>query len=69
MTNKDQDRDATMAIVRGFYHWDKDFATYLQVGHIENSDKAKYAVSVGAGVAPPAGGSQTATMAGIRYRF
>jgi predicted porin len=55
--------------VRGFYHWDKDFATYLQVGHIENSDKAKYAVSVGAGVSPPAGGSQTATMAGIRYRF
>lgn len=69
MVNEDQDRDATLTLVRAFYHLDKDFATYLQLGHIKNSDQAKYAVSVGAGVAPPAGGSQTASMAGIRYRF
>lgn len=67
--NKDQDRNATLTVLRGFYNFDKDFSTYLQLGHIDNSAKAAYAVSVGAGISPPAGGSQTATMLGLRYRF
>jgi predicted porin len=67
--NKDQDRNADLVVLRGFYNFDPSFATYLSLGHINNSDKAAYAVSVGAGVSPAAGGSQNATMAGIRYRF
>lgn len=51
-----------------FYNLDKDFDTYVQLGHITNSELAAYAVSVGAGVAP-AGGSQTGAMLGLRYRF
>jgi len=69
ITNKDQDRDADLLVLRGFYFLDKDFSPYVQVAHINNSDKAQYAVSVGAGVSPPAGGSQTSTMLGLRYRF
>lgn len=69
ITNKDQDRDADLYVVRGFYNITKEFSPYLQVAHISNSAKAQYAVSVGAGVAPPAGGSQTATMLGLRYLF
>ncbi|WP_459949267.1 porin [Denitratisoma sp. agr-D3] len=67
--NKDQDRNAKLFVIRGFYNFDPSFATYLSLGHISNSSKASYAVSVGAGVAPPAGGSQDATMVGIRYKF
>lgn len=69
ITNKDQDRDADLVVLRGFYFLNKDFSPYVQVAHISNSDKAQYAASVGAGVAPPAGSSQTATMLGLRYRF
>lgn len=69
ITNKDQDRSADLYVLRGFYFVDKDFSPYFQVSHISNSAKAQYAVSVGAGVAPPAGGSQTAMMLGLRYRF
>jgi len=69
ITNKDQDRDADLVVLRGFYFVNKDFSPYLQFAHINNSDKAQYAVSVGAGVAPPAGGSQNSTMLGVRYRF
>ena len=69
ITNKDQDRNADLYVLRGFYFIDKDFSPYFQVSHISNSAKAQYAASVGAGVAPPAGGSQTAMMLGLRYRF
>lgn len=69
ITNDDQDRDAELYVLRGFYFVDKDFSPYLQVARINNSANAQYAASVGAGVAPPAGGSQTATMLGLRYRF
>lgn len=67
--NKDQDRNAHLMVLRAFYNFDPSFATYLTMGHIANSSKASYAVSVGAGVSPPAGGSQDATMVGIRYKF
>lgn len=67
--NKEQDRNADLYVLRGFYFVDKDFSPYLQVAHINNSDKAQYAVSVGSGVTPPAGGVQTAVMLGLRYRF
>lgn len=69
ITNKDQDRNADLYVLRGFYFIDKDFSPYVQLAHINNSAKAQYAASVGAGVAPPAGGSQTAMMLGLRYRF
>lgn len=69
ITNHDQDRDATLLALRAFYNLDKDFDAYLQLGHIANSKRAAYALSVGAGVSPPAGGSQTGAMLGLRYRF
>lgn len=69
ISNDDQDRDADLFVLRGFYFVDKDFSPYVQVARINNSANARYAASVGAGVAPPAGGSQTATMVGLRYRF
>jgi len=67
--NDDQDRDATLLVLRGLYKLDDNLTTYLQIGHISNSDDAQYAVSVGAGISPPPGGSQTTTMAGMRYTF
>jgi predicted porin len=69
ITNKDQDRNADLYVLRGFYFVDKDFSPYFQLAHIKNSAKAQYAASVGAGIAPPAGGAQTAMMLGLRYRF
>ncbi len=69
VTNDDQDRDATLYVLRGTYKFDDSLSTYLQVGRISNSPRAQYSVSIGAGIAPPAGGSQTATMAGLRYAF
>jgi predicted porin len=69
MTNDDQDRDANLYVVRGFYNIDPGLDAYLQLGHIQNSSKAAYSLSVGAGVAPPAGGAQNGTMVGLRYMF
>ncbi len=69
MVNTDQDRNANLYVLRGFYSIDKALTAYLQLGHIANSSNAAYALSVGPGVAPPAGGSQSGTMAGLRYRF
>lgn len=69
ITNKAQERNADLYVVRSTYNVTADFAVYAQIAHISNSAKAQYAVSVGAGVSPPAGGSQTATMLGLRYRF
>lgn len=69
VSNDDQDRDATLYVLRGTYRFDESLSSYLQVGHISNSRRAQYAVSIGAGISPPPGGSQTATMAGLRYSF
>lgn len=69
ITNKDQNRNATLYVLRGFYHLTKEFSPYLQLAHVRNSANAQYAASVGAGISPPAGGAQTASMAGFRYRF
>lgn len=69
ITNQDLDRDANLVAMRTFYNLDKDFDAYLQLAHIMNSSKASYAVSVGANVSPPAGGAQTGTMVGLRYKF
>lgn len=69
ITNDDQDRDANLYVLRGTYAIGGGLSSYLQLGHVNNSAKAAYAVSVGAGVSPAAGGSQTATMAGVRYSF
>jgi predicted porin len=69
INNTDQDTRANLYVLRGFYAIDKALKAYLQVGHIGNSDNAQYALSVGAGVAPPVGGSQTGTMVGLRYHF
>lgn len=69
ITNHDQDRDASLIVLRSFYYFNKDFAPYLQLARINNSANAQYAASVGSGVSPAAGGSQTATMLGLRYRF
>ncbi len=69
MSNDDQDRNANLYALRAFYKIDKTVLAYLQLGHISNSAKAAYSLSVGAGVAPPVGGSQTGTMLGLRYHF
>jgi hypothetical protein len=69
MTNTDQDRSANLYVARGFYNLNPGLDAYLQIGHINNSARAAYSLSVGAGVAPPVGGSQTGTMAGLRYIF
>jgi len=69
MSNDDQDRNANLYALRAFYKIDKTVLAYLQLGHISNSAKADYSLSVGAGVAPPVGGSQTGTMLGLRYHF
>lgn len=69
MNNKDLNTKANLYVLRGFYSLDKALKAYLQVGHLSNSATAAYALSVGAGVAPPVGGSQTGTMLGLRYMF
>jgi predicted porin len=73
MTNNDgsdhKDRNANLVALRGFYSIDKALVAYLQLGHIYNSTDAAYSLSVGPNVAPPVGGAQTGTMAGLRYRF
>lgn len=61
--------DANLLTLRGFYKFDPTFATYLQLGHINNSSNTAYGLSVGAGVAPPKGGSQNGMMLGGRYMF
>lgn len=69
MSNSDQDRDATLFALRAFYNLDKGLDAYAQIGHLSNSSKAAYALSVGANVVPPVGGSQTGEMIGLRYMF
>ncbi len=70
MVNDDQDRDATLYVVRGFYTLFKGLDAYLQAGHVSNSRQAGYQLSVaGGGTAPAAGNSQTGYMAGLRYIF
>jgi predicted porin len=69
VSNDDQDRDATLGVIRGFYTLDKGLDLYTQVGHISNSDNASYQLSVGPGVAPDAGESQNGLMFGMRYIF
>ena len=69
MNNSDQDRDGTLFALRAFYNFDKGLDAYFQVGHMSNSTKAAYSLSVGSNVAPPAGGSQTGEMVGLRYMF
>ena len=69
ISNDDQDADATLAAVRGFYTLDKGLDLYAQVGHLSNSDNGRYQLSVGAGVAPDVGESQSGVMMGMRYIF
>lgn len=68
--NGDQNRDANLYAIRGFYNFDRQFSAYLTFGYVDNSDLAAYNVSGGgAGAAPAAGYAQNGSMAGIRYRF
>lgn len=68
--NDEQDRDATLAVVRGFYKLDKGLDAYAQIGRIHNSSNASYALSgAGGGTAPKAGASQSGYMVGLRYIF
>lgn len=67
--NNDQDRDATLVAVRGFYNFDKDISAYLQLSRIMNSSKAAYTLSSGPGVSPLAGNDQNGYMLGMRYKF
>jgi predicted porin len=69
IVNDDQNRNATLLVLRGSYKLDDGLTGYLQLGRISNSSQAQYAVSVGPGISPPAGGSQTASMVGLRYAF
>lgn len=69
ISNSDQDRDATLALVRGFYNLDKGLDLYAQYGHISNSDNASYQLSVGPKVSPAAGESQNGVMFGMRFIY
>jgi predicted porin len=69
ISNDDQDADATLAAVRGFYSLDKGLDLYAQVGRISNSDNGRYQLSVGPNVAPDVGENQTGVMLGMRYIY
>lgn len=70
IVNDDQDRNATLAVLRGFYKLDKGLDAYVQTAYLDNSDKAAYAISAaGPGTAPAAGQSQSAYMMGLRFMF
>lgn len=70
VVNSDQNRNATLVTLRGFYNLDQGLDAYVQYGHIENSKNATYQLSgAGGGTAPAAGGSQNGYMVGIRYIF
>jgi predicted porin len=68
--NDDQQRDARLYVLRGVYSFDAQLASYVSIGHIDNSALAAYSLSGGgAGAAPAAGFSQNGVMTGLRYRF
>jgi len=70
MINTDQDRSATLSVVRGFYNLYKGLDTYIQAGYLTNSSKAAYQLSAaGCCTAPAAGNSQEGYMVGMRYIF
>ena len=69
ISNKDQDRSATVYTIRGFYNVDENLSAYVQFGHIANSSKSASTLSVGSGVSPNAGQDQDGYMIGARYRF
>lgn len=67
--NKDQNRNASVYVIRGIYNVDANLSLYLQAGHINNSAQSASTLSVGAGVSPIAGKDQSGYMIGARYRF
>lgn len=69
IVNKDQDRNANVYVIRGFYNVDANLSTYIQLGHIANSAQSASTLSVGSGVSPAAGADQSGYMIGARYRF
>lgn len=70
IVNDDQDRDATLSVLRLFFSLDKGLDAYAQLGHVANSDQASYALSgAGGATAPAAGKSQNGYMLGLRYFF
>lgn len=68
--NDEQQRDARLYVLRGVFSFDQQLASYVSIGHIDNSALAAYSLSGGgAGAAPAAGFSQNGVMTGLRYRF
>lgn len=69
ITNDDQNTEATLTAVRGFYNFGKGLSAYAQVGYLSNDDTSRYQLSAGPGVAPATGENQTGYMVGIRYIY
>ncbi|MGF6917061.1 porin [Paraburkholderia sp. 40] len=67
--NTDQQRSASMGVVRILYSLSKATTLYVQAAHLINSGNAQYTVSVGGNNTPAPGKSQTGMMAGIRHFF
>jgi predicted porin len=67
--NTDQQRSASMGVLRALYSLSKGTAVYAQCAHLVNSGNAQYTVSVGGANNPAAGKSQTGVMMGIRHFF
>lgn len=66
----DSSDGATLAAIRGFYHFSKRTAAYLTVGHIDNHGATNLSVSSGqTGSNPLAGQSQNGVMLGMRHFF
>jgi predicted porin len=68
IVDSQQDTRATMEMVRATYLFSPLTAVYAQVGFLQNSRNAAYAVS-SAGGTPAKGMSQTAAMVGVRHSF
>lgn len=67
--NTDQQRSASLGVLRALYSLSKATTVYCQVAHLMNSGKAQYTVSVGGDNMPAPGKSQTGVMIGMRHFF
>jgi predicted porin len=64
---RNSERSADLFVVRADYILSKRSTVYLMVGHISNDGTS--AISISAGGAAPAGGSQNGVLTGIKHAF
>jgi predicted porin len=69
VVNRDQNRNASLGILRGVYSLSKRTAVYAQTALLKNSALAQYTVSVGGSNTPAPGASQVGVMVGVRHFF